>query len=158
MKHTTLRRSQRLKGASERAKNTSRATPNGLVPFLERVICDPFSVDTHRPESPKMRLNGHPVGRNRLWRCVWAILRGWEPPQVGVGTWEKGPRIRHSVRLPRDTAIVRSQPARHIRGPNEPVLGPTDTVRGHIGPNTVKKATQTVPKLILSINLDNGTF
>ena len=43
-------------------------------------------------------------------------------------------------------------------GPNEPVLGPTDTVSGPHGSKHGQKATQTVPKLILSIKLDNGTF
>ena len=59
--------------ASEWAKNTSTDTPNGPVSFWEKVnlsplltIFDPFSVDTHRSKSPKMRLNGHPVGKNRL--------------------------------------------------------------------------------------------
>ena len=75
-----------------------------------------------------------------------------------VCTRERCPRIRDSVRLSRDTAIFRFQPAGHIRGPNEPVLGPTDTVSGPHGSKQGQKATQTVPKLALSINLDNGTF
>ena len=69
MKHPT----KQLKEASEQAKNTSKDTPNGPVSFLEKVIFDPFltifdpfSVDTHRPKSTEMRLNGHPVGKNRL--------------------------------------------------------------------------------------------
>ena len=39
---------------------------------------DPFSVDPHKPKSFKMRLHGHPVGKNHLylWRCAWATLRG----------------------------------------------------------------------------------
>ena len=71
--HTTRRRSKRLKGASERAKNASKDTPNGPVSFLEKVMFDPFltifdafSVDAHRPKSPKMRLNGDPVGKKPL--------------------------------------------------------------------------------------------
>ena len=84
--------------------------------------------------------------------------KGCKPPKAGVCTWEKCPGIRNSVRLARDTAIFRFQPAGHIRGPNEPILGPTDTVSGPHGSKHGQKATQTVPKLILSINLDNGTF
>ena len=77
---------------------------------------------------------------------------------MGVCTWEKCPRIRDSVRLARDTAIFRFQPAGHIRGPDEPILRPTDTVSGPHGSEHGQKETQTVPKLILSINLGNGTF
>ena len=35
--------------------------------------------------------------------------------------------MRDLVRLARDTAISGVQPAGHIRGPNEPILGPTVT-------------------------------
>ena len=55
-------------------KDTSKDTRNGPVSFLEKVryhfwphfltIFDLFLVDTHRPKSPKVRLNGHPVGKN----------------------------------------------------------------------------------------------
>ena len=55
------------------AKNTYKHTPNGAVSFLEKVIFDPvlsifdpFLVDTHGPKYPKMRLNGHLVGKTRL--------------------------------------------------------------------------------------------
>ena len=43
-------------------------------------------------------------------------------------------------------------------GPNEPILGPADTISAPYGSKDGQKASQTVPKLILSINLDNGTF
>ena len=69
---------------------------------------------------------------------------------------ERCPRIRDLVRLARDTAIFRFQPAGHIRGPNEPILGPTDTVLGPHGSKHGQKATQTVSKLILSINHQLG--
>ena len=39
-------------------------------------------------------------------------------------------------------------PAGHTWGPNEPILGPTDTVSGPNGSKHGKKATQTAPKLI----------
>ena len=84
--------------------------------------------------------------------------KGWKPPKVGVCTWEKCPRIRASVCLARDTAIFPFQPAGHIRGPDVPILGPMDTVSGPHGSKHGQKATQTVPKSILSITLDNGTF
>ena len=105
-----------------------------------------------------MRLNGRPVGKKTLVAVRLGNSEGWKPPKVGVCTWEKCPRIRHSVRLARDTAIFQFQSARHIRGPNEPILSPTDTVLGSHVSKHGQKATQRVPKLILSINLDNGTF
>ena len=40
VKHTTRRRSKRLREASERAKSTSKETPNGPVSGLEKVIFD----------------------------------------------------------------------------------------------------------------------
>ena len=83
---------------------------------------------------------------------------GRKSPKVGVCPGEKSPRIRDSVRLARDTATFWFQPAGHIRGPNEPVSGPTDTVSGPHGPKHSQKATQTLLKLIMSINLDNRTF
>ena len=77
---------------------------------------------------------------------------------MGVCTWEKCPQTRDSVHLARDTAIFQFQPARHVWGPNEPILGPTDTVSGPHGFKHGQKATQSVLKLILFINLDNGTI
>ena len=56
--------------------------------------------------------------------------KGWEPSKLGVHTWGKCPCIRDSVCLARDTAIFRFQPAGHIWGPSEPILGPPDTVLG----------------------------
>ena len=50
-----------------------------------------------------------------------------------VCRWEKCPRIQDSVRPARDTAILWFEPAGHIRGANEPFLGPTDTVLGPHG-------------------------
>ena len=162
-------------------------------------------MDTHRPKSPRIRLYGHPLGKNRLWRCVWAILRGGNHLKWGFAR-AKRPRIRDSVRLARDPAIFLFQPAGHIWGPNKPILGPTgprkirelerrlagkvqqaylnrdcdlhqegtrgivqiheclgrclpsDTVSGSHGSKHGQKATQALPKLILSINLHNGTF
>ena len=99
-----------------------------------------------------------PGGQKPLVAVCLGHSEGWKPPKVGVCTWGKCPRIRDSVRLARDTAIFRFQPAGHIRGPNEPILGPTDTVSGPHGSRHGQKATQTVPKLILSISLDNRTF
>ena len=53
------------------------------VSFFEKVvfdpfwtIFDPFLVVTRRPKSPKVRLNGHTVGKTRLKPCAWAIVRG----------------------------------------------------------------------------------
>ena len=80
---------------------------------------------------------------------------GWKPPKVRRCTCKKCPRMRNLVCLAGDTAI---QPVGHIRGPNKPILGPTDTVSGPHGPKNSQKATQAVPKVILSINLDNRTF
>ena len=48
--------------------------------------------------------------------------------------------------------------AGHIWGPNEPILGPTETFSGPRGSKHGQKASQTVPKLMLSISMDNGTF
>ena len=105
--------------------------------FLKKVILDPFltifdlfSVDTHGPKSPEMRLNGHSV---RLGHS-----EGWEPPQVvGVCTWENCPQIRDSVLeirpffglSPQDTFGAQTNPFGAQRTP----------VRSHTGPNTAKR-------------------
>ena len=55
--------------------------------------------------------------------------------------------------------IFRFQPAGHIPGPKvNPFRAQRTPFRGHTGPNTGKRQPQTVPKLIVSINVDNGTF
>ena len=95
---------------------------------------------------------GHRVSGGRSLPRLRLGPRGWKPPTVGVCTWERCPRIRDSVCPARDTTTFRVQPAGHIRGPTEPILGPTGTAKHG------QKATQTVSKLMVSINLDNGTF
>ena len=68
------------------------------------------------------------------------------------------PWTRNSVRLAQNTALFQLQPTGHFRGPNEPILGPADTVLGPHGSKHGQKATPTIPKLILSINFDNATL
>ena len=159
MNHTTRRRSQRLKEASERARNTSKDTPTGPVLFFGKVILDPFLTPLQWTcTGQKNAAKRVPGGQTPLVAVRLGHSEGWKPPKVGVCTWVNCPRIRDSVRLVRDTAIFWFQPAGHIRGPNEPTLEPTDTVSGSHGSKNSQKSTQTLPKLILSIDLDNGTF
>ena len=121
-------------------------------------IFDPFSVDTHGPKIPQNAAKRARGGQKPLVAVGLGHSEGQNQQEVGVCLWQTCPRIRDWVCLARDTAIFRFQPAGHIRGPNEPILGPTDTVSGPHGAKHGQKATQVIPKLILSINLDNGTF
>ena len=100
-------------------------------------------MDTHKPRPPQNAAKRGRGGQNPLAE-VWAIL--------------SCPRIRDSVRLVQGTAILWFQSAGHIRDPDKPILGPTNTVSGPQGSKHGQSATQPVPKLSLSINLDNGTF
>ena len=71
---------------------------------------DPLPAGTHRPKSPKMRLNGHPVGKNRFWWCVWAILRGGNHLKWGLHV-EKVGKVGKWVRVGKVSTDSRFRPS-----------------------------------------------
>ena len=87
-------------------------------------------------------------------------MRGGNDQKWGgskVCTGKKCPRSRDSVCLARDTANFRFRTMGRNSGPNGPKLGPIDTVSRQNWSKHDKKATQILPKCVMSINGDSGT-
>ena len=122
-------------------------------PFLT-----PFRWTHTQATIPRNAAKRAPGGQKPLVAVRLGHSEGWDPPKVGACMREKCPRIPDSFHPARDTAIFWFQPAGRMWGPNEPIWGPTDTVPGPHGSERGQTATQTVPKLIVSINVDKRTF
>ena len=114
----------------------------------------PGQVCTRRDSMTCVRVSvqaGHRRGGGRTRPGLRLRPRGWQPPTVGACAWERCPRIRDFRPPSPRYGDFQFSPAGRIRGPTEPVSGPHGSEHG-------QKAPQTVPKLMVSINLDDGTF
>ena len=102
-------------------------------------ILDPFLVDTHRPEHPKLQLNRHLAGK----KPHLAVRLGYSEG-LARGTKKKCPQNHNSVRLARD--MVNSQ--FHTAGHKPSLKGPKSGQQSKHG----KKAAHPLPKWTLSMN------
>ena len=97
-------------------------------------------VGMRRPNHPKLGLNRHPVGKNCVQLCVWALLSG------GLPGGQVPSELRFSRSSPRSGNFSVSDRGTQS-GPEWAHTGPTDTIWGQKGVKTKQTGSPDIAKV-----------